>query len=115
MRSAEIDAYVNSDKVPPEQKAALELIRSLMEEHAPQATEAISYGQPTWKGNKMILTIKPSKSHLTVVFSRGADFDDTHGLLQGSGHASKHLKISSVAQIDRAVFADFIGQALKLD
>lgn len=115
MRSAEVDAYVKNKVENAEQALALEAVRSLMEKHAPQVDEIISYGQPTWKGNKMVLTVKPSKSHLTVVFSRGADITDKHGLLAGTGNTSKHLKVAKATDIDPAIFRDYLTQAIALD
>jgi hypothetical protein len=114
MRSDEVDVYVK-EKLPAQFAEAMETVRGMMEEGAPGVREIISYGQPTWKGKKMVLTVSPSKSHLTVVFSRGADIEDSHGLLEGSGKTSKHLKVKTAADLDREAFRDYLAQVLILD
>lgn len=113
MRNQDVDAFVA--KLPAQQQEAIEVLRQLMEKHAPKVAEVISYNQPTWKGKKMVATLSPSSSHVTFVFSKGAAFTDSHGLLEGSGKTAKHIKVTSAAAINTAAIRDYIAQAVKLD
>jgi len=91
------------------------MIRDLMREMAPNAREVISYGIPMWKGNKMLAVISPTKKNITFAFSRGAEFKDEYGLLQGVGKKSKHIKIRSLDEVNKEALKYYIIQALELD
>lgn len=90
-------------------------IRGLIKEFAPQAQETISYGIPAYKVHGFIAVINPTKRDVTLGFSRGARFDDKYGLLKGVGRISKHVKMRSVADVNRAALRYYIKQALQLD
>ena len=90
-------------------------LRTLMKKHAPDATEVISYGILGWKMQRIIAVVSPTKKDITFAFSRGAEFDDTFGLLRGVGKVSKHVKIRNVAEINEAALRDYIQQALTLE
>lgn len=112
--SKEVDAFVKT-KVPPEQQEIAAAIRKLMREAAPDAVETISYGIPAWRGNRVLVVMNPSKSGITFSFSRGAGFTDKYGLLEGVGKVSRHVKIKSLKDLDKAALEDYIRQALELD
>lgn len=86
-----------------------------MAECAPKADEVISYGSPAWKGNKILTIISPSKTHITFAFERGAEFQDAHGLLAGSGKRTRHVKIKSLDAMNHDALRDYIAQAAGLD
>lgn len=109
-----VDEFVKS-RVLPEYKDIVELIRQYMREMAPEAQEVISYGIPAYKGNRILAVISPTKKDITFAFSRGAEFEDKYGLLQGVGKVSKHLKFKSVDEIKKEVLGYYIKQALDLD
>lgn len=116
MSSKDVDAYVAA-RLEPWQREIVEGLRSLVREAAPGSSELITYGLPGWKGgsNKLLAIISPSKKHVTFSFSRGADFHDVHGLLEGSGKVTRHVKIEDAADIDRAALRDYVTQAVKID
>ena len=91
------------------------MLRKLVAECAPDAEEVISYGIPAWRRRRMIAVINPTKTDLTFSFSRGAQFDDPYGLLQGVGKVSKHVKIKNVAATNIEALRHYIAQAIKLD
>ncbi|GAA2638245.1 DUF1801 domain-containing protein [Actinomadura fulvescens] len=114
MGSKAVDEFVES-KVAPEQRPLVAALRELMAECAPGAEEVIAYGSPAWKGRKTLAIISVSKTHLTFAFDRGADFTDDHGLLQGVGKKTRHVKIKQLEDLDRAALRDYIAQAVALD
>jgi hypothetical protein len=59
--------------------------------------------------------INPTKKAITFAFTGGATFSDKHGLLQGVGKVSKHVKIRSVAEINPAALRDYIRQAVRFE
>ncbi|MFC7550734.1 DUF1801 domain-containing protein [Plantactinospora sp. GCM10030261] len=114
MGNPEVDAVVEA-KVLPQHRDIVATLRAMMAEHAPQAREVVLYGSPAWKGNKSMAVISPSKAHITFAFDRGAEFDDRHGLLEGTGKKTRHVKIKTVDGIDRDALCDYISQAVTLD
>lgn len=110
----EVDEFVKT-KVLPEQQEIVVIIRALMRESAPNAIETISYGIPAWKGNRILAVMNPSKTRITFSFSRGAEFTDKYGLLEGVGKVSKHVKIKSMKDVNKAALKDYIRQAVELD
>jgi hypothetical protein len=52
---------------------------------------------------------------VTFAFSRGAEFDDPHGLLEGVGKKTRHVKLKKADAIDRDALRDYVAQAVRLD
>jgi hypothetical protein len=114
MSSEDVDEYVKS-KLPPQHEATLRRLRELVAEVAPDAEEVVTYGSPAWKGNKMLAIVSPTKTHITLAFDHGVDFEDPHGLLEGVGKRSRHVKLKSVDDIDEAALRDYFTQAVAID
>jgi hypothetical protein len=111
---SKVDEFIKSN-VRPELQAIVSALRDLMRELAPLARETIVYGIPAWKGRKILAVLSPTKQDITLAFSRGAEFEDRYGLLQGVGKVSKHLKIKRLEDIDKEVLTYYVKQALALD
>ncbi|QKW37238.1 DUF1801 domain-containing protein [Actinomadura sp. NAK00032] len=111
---SEIDTYA-ATKLDPKYAEILAALRALMSEEAPDAAECLTYGSPAWRGTKVLAVISQSKTHLTFAFERGAEFEDAHGLLQGVGKKTRHVKIKTLGGIDEQALRDYIGQAVRLD
>jgi hypothetical protein len=108
------DDYVKTEMTP-QQQDIITVLRGLMRQHAPQAEEVISRGSPAWNGNKLLAIISRSKTHLTLAFARGAEFIDRHGLLDGVGKTTRHVKLKQADDVDAAALRDYITQAVALD
>jgi hypothetical protein len=109
-----VDEFVKV-KVLPEYRGIVKALRSLMRQYAPAAEETISYGIPAYKGRRILAVISPTKKGITLAFSRGAEFEDKYGLLEGVGKVSKNVRISDLKGVNKAALRYYIKQALKLD
>lgn len=109
-----VDEFVKN-KVLPEYKDIVELIRQYMREMAPDVQEMISYGIPAYKRNKIIAVISPTKKDITLSFSHGTEFEDKYGLLRGVGKVSRHIKFKKVDDVKKEVLEYYIKQALEID
>ena len=109
-----VDKFVTA-KVLPEHQDVVAMLRALMAEMAPNASEAISYGMPTWKGEWIFAYIIPTKKDITFGFPRGAQFADTYGLLKGRGKLAKHVKINRLGDANMEALRYYIKQALEFD
>ena len=59
------------------------MLRELMRETAPDATEVMDYGIPAYKGRRILVVISPTKKDITFAFSRGAEFEDKYRTAAG--------------------------------
>jgi hypothetical protein len=112
--SMTVDEFVES-KVPLELQPIVAMLRELMREMAPYATEEISYGIPIYKGRKIFAFINPTKKDITFGFSHGGEFEDKFNLLRGKGKVSKHVKIKNLQNVNKEALRYYIRQALEFD
>ncbi|MFC4048632.1 DUF1801 domain-containing protein [Actinomadura syzygii] len=110
----EIDEYMQKH-LPPHHQEIVTIVRTLMREEAPEAQETISRGSPAWKAAKLLAIISRSKTHITLAFTRGAEFTDPHGLLEGKGKTTRHVRLKDPTKIDKEALRAYIHQALTLD
>jgi len=109
-----VDEFVQRRVLPQYRDIVIEL-RKLMRECAPQASEVISYGIPTYRGRRGLAVISPTKQGITFAFSRGAAFEDKFGLLEGVGKVSKNVRMKSLKDVNKPALRYYIQQALELD
>jgi hypothetical protein len=114
MSAADFDKAVEA-KVPDGYRPIVAALRELMREGAPEAEETTLYGSPAWKGRRALAIVSVSKTHLTFAFERGAEFDDPHGLLEGVGKRTRHLKLKTLDDLNRDALRGYIAQAVALD
>jgi hypothetical protein len=114
MKQMTVNDFIK-DRVLPELRPVVAMIRKLMKECAPKAQESISYGIPAYRLRRIIAVISPTKKDITFSFSRGAQFEDKYGLLRGLGKSSKHVKIKSLAGANKPALRYYIKQAVKFD
>jgi hypothetical protein len=93
----------------PSNHATVVALRTLVLEHAPEASEMIKYGGLHYIRSKPVCGIYSHARHVSLEFSRGAEFDD--GLLEGDGQFRRHLKFADPAEIDAARVGAYIAAA----
>ena len=90
-------------------------VRQIILEAAPEADESIKWAQPVYDINGPFAYIKAFKNSVNFGFWRGVDIEDPEGLLQGSGEKMRHFKLTSLDDVNPAVFTDYVQQAVKLN
>ena len=96
------------------QAEAVTAIRQLVREAAPKATEAYKWAQPVYEANGPFAWIKAYKSYINFGFWRGAQLTDPKGLLLGDGDRMRHVKITSLADVNAPALKRFVKEAVKL-
>jgi len=109
-----VDQFVKT-KVLPEFQPIVEILRKLLHKYAPDAKAIMSYGIPNYGGNRGLAVISPAKTHITLAFSRGADFEDKYGLLEGVGKVSKNVRFRDLKDINEDSLRYYIKQTLEFD
>ena len=114
MAFATVDEYIAA-KVKPELMPIVVRLRELMAELAPKASFAISYAQPMWKGAGYLAWITPGKTHISLGFTYGREFEDKYALLKGVGKNAMHLRYTAVEQVNKTQLRYYVKQALARD
>ncbi len=109
-----VDEFVE-DKVLPEYHDVVAMIRELMKEYAPDATEKFSYGMPLWEANKPLAWITASKTGISLGFMQGVKFDDPYGLLKGKAKWARKVQIRRLADANMQALRHYIKQACERD
>ncbi|HEY8814955.1 MAG TPA: DUF1801 domain-containing protein [Candidatus Dormibacteraeota bacterium] len=110
-----VDEFVKAN-VAVEFKPVVAAIRALMKECAPEAQEVMSYGMPVYKGKSLFAWINPPKKDVTLSFTRGVKLEDKYNLLRGSAKAgTRHVKMRTLADVNKPALKYYIKQALQLD
>jgi hypothetical protein len=113
MAEKTVDSYIAGLE---ESKAGIVTrVRKIVLEAAPQVKESIKWAQPVYESNGPFAYIKAFKNDVNFGFWRGVDIKDPKGLLQGSGSKMRHVKLTSLDDVDESTFADFVRQAIELN
>lgn len=113
MAGKTVDAYIT--QLEEWQAEIVSKVRTIILEAAPEADESIKWAQPVYEVNGPFAYIKAFKNSVNFGFWRGLDIHDPHGLLQGTGEKMRHIRLTSLEDIDGEAFTDFIHQAVKLN
>ncbi len=116
----DFETFLNQ-RVSPDHRAIVEHFCGQMAQVAPEATQRMRggtekyYSVPVYRVNRDIVAISPTKTGITFSFTKGAQFDDSHGLLTGSGKHSRTIKVSKLDNYPNRAIAHYIRQAVQLD
>ena len=97
------------------QAEIVEGVRKVVQKVAPEVTEVVKWAQPVYESNGPFAYIKAFKNNVNFGFWRGIDIHDPEGILQGSGDKMRHVKLSSLNDIQEEVFEGFVKEAIKLN
>jgi len=94
--------------------------RSLVLDVLPEAYEVVwaqqknaGYGTGPKKLTEHFCWISPASAHVTLGFNYGAELADPKSLLEGIGKKFRHVKLASLADVDRAAVRALLKAATK--
>ena len=102
--AASVDDYLS--KLPAHQRAALEVLRGQVRALAPEATEAISYGLPTFKLNGNLVHFGAAAKH--CAFYPGAVVTQFQDRLKGFETAKGTIRFQPDAPLPPDLIADIV-------
>ncbi len=106
------DLYL-ADQSPKHQKI-IAALRTFVKRTAPALVEAVKWGNGCWlNGKKPVSYVYCDTDHVQFGFVHGSSLDDPRGLLEGKAQYVRHIKLRSVAGIDRRAFAALLKQAIR--
>lgn len=94
---------------------ALATLRQLVREAAPEAEEAIKWGQPVYSQNGPVCYLRAFDNHVNLGFWRGTELQAPEGLLAGEGQKMAHVSFSSGEDINPELVTDLVKQAVELN
>lgn len=98
--------------VPERHRGTVEAARALILEYHPEAQETLKWNQPTYVGdgeNRFYLA--HYTDHVNLGFFRGASTDDPDGLLEGTGDAMRHVKLTGPADLEDPALGTLVARA----
>jgi len=99
---------------PPKNKTIIKALRAFVKRTAPKLEESVKWGNGCWvNGKAPVAYVYSDKGFVQFGFYRGAALEDKKGLLEGKGQYVRHIKVRSVAGIDRTAFAALLRQAAR--
>jgi uncharacterized protein YdeI (YjbR/CyaY-like superfamily) len=113
-QNPKVDAFVSRTKV---WQGEIQKLRSILLDCG--LDEDIKWGKPCFVfEGKNVAIIQPFKAHCSLMFFKGALFEDTHGLLRSQGENTQsalRLEFTSEAQVKKAVVASYVKQAILVE
>ncbi len=107
-----------SSQASPEVEALARHAQALIEDVMPNVVKVawpkqniISYGVGPKKMSEHFCYIGVFKSRINLGFYYGADLPDPENLLEGTGKALRHIKISELEQLENAAVRDLVTAA----
>jgi hypothetical protein len=108
-----VDAYVAA--LPDGQREIVEAVRQLVRPAAPEAREAFKWAQPVFESGGPFAYVKAFPRHVNFGFWRGVEVDGGRGVLETGGAKMAHVKLRQKSDIDVAVFAEMVREAVRLN
>jgi len=93
----------------------LQKLREIVFANYPKTIEKIKYGGIVFSLDKDFGGIFTNQKHVSFEFSEGFKMKDPNKILEGKGKFRRHLKISSLADIEDKNVDYFVRQASKED
>jgi hypothetical protein len=89
--------------------AILVKLREHFMTYGPDLDEVIKYGGLAFlRDGKLIGGLYVYKNHMAVELSHGSELDDPDNILEGTGKFRRHIKFTSLSDIERKNAAEFI-------
>lgn len=101
--------------LPSPQKEICQSFRELILEHFPHMREEYKWNYPAYYANgKRICLIGGYTNHVTIELFYGAHLRDAQGRIVGVGKNTRHIKLTSLKEIDTDYFVDLVQQSIEL-
>jgi hypothetical protein len=108
-----IQGYVSALRS--DQKKIVSSLIEIVQESAPRSKLSIKWAQPVFEQNGPFCYIRGFKNHVNFGFWRGAEIKSGKGVLQSGGEKMAHVKITSLDEIRKTTFQEWIREAVRLN
>jgi uncharacterized protein YdhG (YjbR/CyaY superfamily) len=105
----QVTEYIDRQKSP--QKEILQELRRVFQKTLPNCEEKMRWGVPTYAAGKFYIAAMKNSVHVGFAIT-GLNKDDIN-LFEGSGKTMKHIKISTLKDVDKKKLANLIKMVSK--
>jgi uncharacterized protein YdeI (YjbR/CyaY-like superfamily) len=113
-RSPKVEAFVRGAKA---WRGEIQKLRSILLDCGLE--EDLKWGKPCFQfEGKNVAIIQPFKEHCSLLFFKGALFQDARGLLRSQGQNTQsalRLEFTSEAQVTKAVLKSYVKEAIRVE
>ena len=111
----EVDQYVA--KLPENIQAITEKLREIILQTSTELIEEYKWAMPNYSYKGLVCYLQSSKKHVNLGFHRGNELleKESNDLLQGSGKAMRHIKITKIEEIKPEQFKLLVLEAIRLN
>jgi len=88
-------------------------IRNLVLGVDDRISEEIKYGGILFSAGAPFCGLFSYPRHVSIEFSRGAELDDPHGVLEGDGKKRRHIKLVAQPDLFQKNLRDYVNQAFQ--
>lgn len=103
--------------IQPDLYPIVDTIYQQIRQHAPELIEQVKYGgilfSRTEAESSTVCGVFMYTAHVSLEFSQGAQLDDPHHQLEGSGKYRRHLKFKTTADLHNKHLKDYLCRALE--
>ena len=89
-------------------------LRKVVTKYSDELNEAIKWQVPTYSRNKNVCSIIAHKRHVNFQIMHGAHIDDENAL-EGTGVSMRHMKFSTIDEIDVDQVEKYLKRAIEFD
>ena len=108
-----VDEYIAG--LPPARAEISARVRAIIDRHLDGATCAVMWGHPTWSVDRdPVCYLRATADGVLFGLWNAASIDDRSGRLQVHGSIMGHAALRDAADVDEALFADWLRQARAL-
>ena len=104
-------------EVPDRHRPAVDALRTVIAAHAPSLVESVKWGNLTYHAADRpaanVAAILVHKDHVNLQLWGGVELGDPAGLLEGTGKAMRHVKVTTVDDIDRDAVGALLERAVQ--
>lgn len=112
MNSVKIRQFLEDvQRANPVHHDCIEHIRTLLLALGNDVTEEVKYGGLLFGTHQHFCGLFAYSGHVTVEFSEGAALADLYGVLEGNGKYRRHIKITSMDEVEHKHVHDYLHQA----
>jgi hypothetical protein len=91
----------------------IQALRKLILGFGDAVAEEVKYGGLLFFAGKPFCGVFSYANHISLEFSAGAALPDKHKVLEGGGKLRRHIKLTTIQDIESKHVSDYIALALK--
>jgi hypothetical protein len=95
-----------------ERFALVNALRQLVLNLVPGVSEEVKYGGLLFSAGKPFCGVFAYAKHVSLEFGDGASLPDEHNVLEGDGKLRRHIKLSTIDDVDQKHVAHYLALVL---